>query len=235
MACTIVPGQIASLHRLYDEHESNASSMSFRGHVRKPPKTNHIKFISYAFVIEKVYIRSSHIRPDINTLDGLAYIVLITIHPGEICWLWCMNSWWSPSMITARPSSGHARLEFNYLILVTLTLKLIPRSYYLQRKVMNYDVIEVVSPRLAFRTEFITMGLLPDTLNCGLRMRRERRKRFPHHQLQRKPLVSDPGKHHGKCVTHVPWSMSGSLNRGGGENALTSWILNKVLSYTRVV
>ena len=49
-------------------------------------------------------------------------------------------------------------------------------------------------------------------------MRRERRERFPHHQLQRKPLVSDPGMHHGTCVTHVPWCMSGSLNRGGGEN-----------------
>ena len=36
--------------------------------------------------------------------------------------------------------------------------------------------------------------------------------------LQRKPLVSDPGMHHGTCVTHVPWCMSGSLTRGGGEN-----------------
>ena len=24
--------------------------------------------------------------------------------------------------------------------------------------------------------------------------------------------------HHGTCVTHVPWCMSGSLTRGGGEN-----------------
>ena len=49
-------------------------------------------------------------------------------------------------------------------------------------------------------------------------MRRKCRERFPHHQLQREPLVSDPGMHHGMCVTHVPWYMSGSLNRGGGEN-----------------
>ena len=28
---------------------------------------------------------------------------------------------------------------------------------------------------------------------------------FPRHQLQRKPLVSDPDMHHGTCVTHVPW------------------------------
>ena len=34
---------------------------------------------------------------------------------------------------------------------------------------------------------------------------------FPRHRLQRKPLVSDPGMHHGTCVTHVPWCMSGSL------------------------
>ena len=34
----------------------------------------------------------------------------------------------------------------------------------------------------------------------------------------RKPLVSDPGMHHGTCVTHVPWCMSRSLTRGGGEN-----------------
>ena len=60
------------------------------------------------------------------------------------------------------------------------------------------------------------MGLLPDTQYRGLRMRRECRERFPRHRLQRKPLVSDPGMHHGTCVTHVPWCMSGSLNCDGG-------------------
>ena len=40
---------------------------------------------------------------------------------------------------------------------------------------------------------------------------------FPRHRLQRKPLVSDPGMHHGTCVTHVPWCMSGSLASGGGQ------------------
>ena len=62
------------------------------------------------------------------------------------------------------------------------------------------------------------MGLLPDTLKCGLRMRRECRERFPRHRIQRKPLVSDPDMHRGTCVTHVPWCMSGSLTRSGGEN-----------------
>ena len=39
---------------------------------------------------------------------------------------------------------------------------------------------------------------------------------FPRHRLQRKPLVSDPGMHHGTRVTHVPWCMLGSLMRAGG-------------------
>ena len=62
------------------------------------------------------------------------------------------------------------------------------------------------------------MGFLPDTQNCGLRMRWECQEHFPRHWLQRKPLVSDPGMHHGTCVTHVPWCMSGSPTHGGGEN-----------------
>ena len=63
-----------------------------------------------------------------------------------------------------------------------------------------------------------TMGLLPDTQNCVLRMRRECRERFPRHRIQMKSLVNDPGMHHGTCVTHVPWCMSRSLTRDGGEN-----------------
>ena len=55
------------------------------------------------------------------------------------------------------------------------------------------------------------MGLLSDTKKYRLRMRQECRKRFPRHRLQRKPLVSDPGIHHGTCFT-------GSRIRGDGEN-----------------
>ena len=40
----------------------------------------------------------------------------------------------------------------------------------------------------------------------------------PRRRFQRKPLVSDPGIHHGTCVTHVPWYMSGSLTCGDGGN-----------------
>ena len=56
------------------------------------------------------------------------------------------------------------------------------------------------------------------TKKCGLHMPQECLERFPRHQFQRKPVVSDPGMHHGTCVTHVPWCMSGSLTGGGGEN-----------------
>ena len=35
-------------------------------------------------------------------------------------------------------------------------------------------------------------------------MHRQCRERFPRHRLQRKLLVSDPGMHHGTCMTHVP-------------------------------
>ena len=48
-------------------------------------------------------------------------------------------------------------------------------------------------------------------------MQWECRERLPRHQLQRKPLVSDPGMYHATCFTHVPWCMSGSLTRGGGK------------------
>ena len=32
-----------------------------------------------------------------------------------------------------------------------------------------------------------------------------RQERFPHHRLQKKSLVSDPGMHHGMCVTHISY------------------------------
>ena len=66
----------------------------------------------------------------------------------------------------------------------------------------------------------IDVSIRPLTKYVKLRlyMRRECRERFPRHRLQRKPLVGDPDMHHGTCVTHVPWCMSGLLTRGGGEN-----------------
>ena len=48
-----------------------------------------------------------------------------------------------------------------------------------------------------------TLGLLPDTQNCGMSMRRECREHFRRYRLQRKLLVSDPDMHHGTCVRHA--------------------------------
>ena len=66
----------------------------------------------------------------------------------------------------------------------------------------------------------VCMGLLPDKVSqyCGLRMCPEYQECFPWHWLQRKPLVSDPGMHHGTCITDVPWCILGSLTHDGGEN-----------------
>ena len=66
--------------------------------------------------------------------------------------------------------------------------------------------------------DYQSMGLLPDTSKYGLRMRRECRERFPPPSISKETAVNDPDMHHGTCVTHVPWCMSGSLTRGGGEN-----------------
>ena len=73
---------------------------------------------------------------------------------------------------------------------------------------------------LAFMHTTPVYGPLTRYINYGLLTRRDCRERFPYHRLQRKPLVSEPGMHHGTCVTHVPWCMSESLTRGGGETFL---------------
>ena len=43
-------------------------------------------------------------------------------------------------------------------------------------------------------------------------------KVFSSRRFQRKPLIGDPGMHFGTCVTHVPWCMSASFTRDGGED-----------------
>ena len=50
---------------------------------------------------------------------------------------------------------------------------------------------------VVYTIRVISMGLLPDMYNYGLCMRWECRERFPRRLLQRYPLVSDPGMHHG--------------------------------------
>ena len=86
------------------------------------------------------------------------------------------------------------------------------RDSHIHRKMkLISEVVFSISYIISGFWWLFSMGLLPDTLNCGLRMRRECRERFPRHRLQRKPLVTDPGMHHGTCVTHVPWCMPRSL------------------------
>ena len=84
--------------------------------------------------------------------------------------------------------------------------------------VCNYWRYAIWQPTMKDNWNMQAMGILPDTQNCGLRMRWEFRECFPRHQLQRKPLVSDPDIDHGTCVTHMPWCMSGSLTSSRGEN-----------------
>ena len=54
----------------------------------------------------------------------------------------------------------------------------------------------------------------PVSHNKGFRVCRWCWERFPHHQLQKIPRVSDAGMHHGMYVPHMPWCMLGSLTRG---------------------
>ena len=56
------------------------------------------------------------------------------------------------------------------------------------------------------------MGLLPNTQNCGLRMRRECRERFPRIEFKGNRLLAIPA-----CIT-AREQLMGSLTRGGGEN-----------------
>ena len=60
-----------------------------------------------------------------------------------------------------------------------------------------------------FIVQCYIIGLLPDTQNCVLRMRRECRERF-----SPPPWFSDPDIHHGTCVMYVPGWMPGSLTNG---------------------
>ena len=86
----------------------------------------------------------------------------------------------------------------------------------LQTHLCNWTLI-LVSALHRQMDSLTPMGLLPDTYNCGLRMRRGSRERFPRHRLQRKPLVRETGIHIGTCVTHVPWCISESLTAVAGK------------------
>ena len=84
----------------------------------------------------------------------------------------------------------------------------------------SQPIFRLVNHKMAmpnyWRHCLIPMGILTDTQNCGLPMRRECQERFSRPRLQRKSLVIDPGMQYGTCVTHVPWCISGPVTRGGG-------------------
>ena len=122
--------------------------------------------------------------------------------------IWQKWSWkWYPINAT-RP------LYYGLESLIDKDACIYDRNHYSQPSVrVTLDYVQII-----LSTKWSSMGLLPDTKNCELRMRGECRERFSRHRLQRKPLVSDPSMHHGTCATHVPCCMSGSLTCGGGEN-----------------
>ena len=98
---------------------------------------------------------------------------------------------------------------------------LIVDKVFVSRRSLTISLVLGTSTYLSDIPTYATdtvMGLLPNTQNCRLHMPRECRERFPCHRIQRKPLVSDPDMHHGTCVKHVPWCMSGFLTHGGMEN-----------------
>ena len=97
-----------------------------------------------------------------------------------------------------------------------------PRSSWVRKEMKNEVHMGVLLYWQWLAKQAFTLAsidLLPDMWYCWLRMHRECQERFPHQRLQRKSLVSGPDMHQGTCVTHVPWCMSWSLTRGGGENA----------------
>ena len=77
-------------------------------------------------------------------------------------------------------------------------------------KCMSFDNIELICSIKTTETDIHTLWPCTCTGNAG--------NVFATNRLQRKPIVSDPGMHHGTCVTHVPWCMSGSLTRDGEGN-----------------
>ena len=58
---------------------------------------------------------------------------------------------------------------------------------------------------------------------------------FHGRRFQRKPIVSDPGMHHGACVTHVPRCMSGSLACADGEKCSRHFRRMRTRNFTYLV
>ena len=109
----------------------------------------------------------------------------------------------------SKPFETLCYFRFGYMTFCKVHINKITENWPTRAVLILFDFCN------AFHTIYHPMDFLPDTQNCGLRMRREFRERFPCQRLQRKPPVGDPGMHHDTCDTNVPWCMPGSLIRGG--------------------
>ena len=114
--------------------------------------------------------------------------------------------------VTCTLSDHMASLGHNELISLYISAyfnyvcRLYKYHLWLANPYTEYIIAWLVN-RISFITlsrPLISMGLLPDTL------------RVVHAPgtFSPPPQSSDPGMHHGTCVTHVPWCMPGSLTRG---------------------
>ena len=94
---------------------------------------------------------------------------------------------------------------------------LLPRGLSNIRAIANLATRDFT--RSCSKTSYRLVNWGPDTLQvAGCTCAGNTGNIFHTTDFKGKPLASDPGMHHGKCVTHLPWCMSGSLTHGCGEN-----------------
>ena len=109
-----------------------------------------------------------------------------------------------PFKLIFKPNLVKSRLPITYYSSTTVVFcKEFQNNWTIKMSLMDERDFVRFEFKISFERIFC-MGLLPDTHNYGLRMRREYREGFPRPRPQRKPLVNDPAMHHGTCVTHVP-------------------------------
>ena len=111
-----------------------------------------------------------------------------------------------PKLMLIFPFFGHYETNLSENL---MKMKISCKYFYLHK--MHFQLLSTKYLPLCSDLDVLncSMGLLPDTQNCGLRMRRECWERFPPPQW-----FSNPDMHHGTCVTHVPWCMPGLLTSG---------------------
>ena len=126
----------------------------------------------------------------------------------------CIVCFWCNALHQYHMSTGHLKSLATWLLVQKLleTNKkeniTRPHCWLLLDSIHKWPAMHRVSPWASYQIRKIAGCACAE--NAG--------NVFPHRRFRRKPLVSDPGMHHGTCVTHVPWCMSGSLTCGGGEN-----------------